>query len=60
MGAVAFNKFDPYREEPEQDGLKASSGGARRRALLLKYGWWLSTAYVVLGFGFILYWILIK
>jgi hypothetical protein len=51
---VAFSKFDPYR--PEEGGHDASSDGAHRRSQLLKYGWWISVVYTLVGFGFIAYW----
>lgn len=50
---MAFNKFDPHKpDEPEE----TTTGD--RRALLLKYGWWISVVYTAIGFGFIAYWIL--
>ncbi len=53
---MAFNKFDPTK--PEEEGHDASSDTAHRRAMMLKYGWWISVVYTAIGFGFIAYWIL--
>ncbi len=52
---MAFSKFDPHRpeQEPEQDG-------AARRALLLKYGWAITTIYTTFGFVMIAYFIFWK
>lgn len=50
---MAFNKFDPYAESS-----KEGRSAAERRALLLKYGWWVAMAYTAIGFGFIVYWVL--
>jgi len=55
---VAFNKFDPYREDADEGGLEATNPSARRRALVLRYAWWIATAYTAVGFAFILYWLL--
>lgn len=52
---MAFNKFDPHRQDPEPPAWR---DGAGRRALLLKYAWWVSAAQVALGFAFIAYWLL--
>jgi hypothetical protein len=52
--SVAFNKFDPHRpDEPTP-----MDPSARRRALLLKYGWWVTVVYTALGFGLMVYWVL--
>lgn len=53
-GVVAFDKFDPERSTPDED---FASAGAERRAWLLRWGWRISTAYMAIGFGFIVYWI---
>ncbi len=52
---MAFNKFDPHRPEEEP-----KVGPAERRAMVLKYGWWISVVYTAIGFGFIAYWMLTK
>ncbi len=52
-GIMAFNKFEPHREEEEGHG--ASSDTAHRRAMLLKYGWWISLIYTAFGFVMIGY-----
>jgi len=47
---MAFSKFDPHRpdEAPE-----ATAGD--RRAVLLRYGWIISTVYTLFGFLMIAY-----
>jgi hypothetical protein len=50
---VAFSKFDPHRPEVAEP-----HGPGARRAMLLKYGWWITMVYTALGFGFIAYWAL--
>ncbi len=54
---VAFSKFDPHAPQADEDEEEFSSEGARRRALLLRWGWAISMIYTAIGFGFILYWI---
>lgn len=54
---MAFSKYEPHRpDEDEDDGFDSDS--ARRRALFLKWGWWISMIYTAIGFGFITYWIM--
>ncbi len=55
---MAFNKFDPHRPEEDKPRGWANLSSAERRALLLKYGWWISVGYTAMGFGFITYWML--
>jgi hypothetical protein len=52
---VAFSKFEPDRPGSDK-GLEADPSAARR-ALILKWVNWIVLAYTLLGFGFILYWI---
>lgn len=49
---MAFSKFDPHRAEERE----ASTSGDRR-AMVLKWGWWISVVYTAIGFGFIVYWL---
>jgi predicted anti-sigma-YlaC factor YlaD len=53
-GRVPWSKYDPYL--PPADALAADSDEARRRALVLKWGSWITLAMVALGFGLIAYW----
>jgi hypothetical protein len=53
---VAFSKFEPDRPGSDK-GLEAANPSAARRALILKWVNWIVLAYTLLGFGFILYWI---
>ncbi len=53
---MAFNKFDPHKEE--DDGHDAVNDSANRRALLLKYAWWITTIYTAFGFVMIGYFML--
>ncbi len=55
---VAFSKYDPYRPEPEANGLDATTPEGARRALILKWAWLVSAAYTTMGFGFIVYWLM--
>lgn len=51
---MAFSKFDPHRVEEER-GRQAGD----RRALLLKYGWAITTVYTAFGFvmiGYFMFW----
>lgn len=54
---MPFSKFDPHKPE-EDEGHGMSSDGAHRRAMVLKYGWWISMVYTAVGFGFIAYWLI--
>lgn len=47
---MAFNKFDPHAEQEEGHG--AVNDQAARRAMFLKYSWWISLIYT--GFGFVM------
>ena len=51
--SVPFSKYDPHRPDDGDDGLRASTPAARRRALLLKYGWWVTAVYTAVGFAFL-------
>lgn len=51
---MAWSKFDPHA--PPADALAAESEEARRRALVLKWGSWITLLMVATGFGFIVYW----
>lgn len=49
---MPFSKYDPHRpDDGDEEGW--SSPQARRRALLLKYGWWITIAYTAVGFVFV-------
>lgn len=50
---MAFNKFEPHKEDDE--GLGAVNEQAERRAMILKYGWWISLIYTAFGFVMIGY-----
>ncbi len=53
---MPFSKYDPHRPLEEEDD--ASSPEARRRAMLLKYGWWITIVYTAVGFVFLgLFWL---
>lgn len=53
---MPFSKYDPHRPSEEDEDF--SSPEAKRRALLLKYGWWITIAYTAVGFVFLgLFWL---
>jgi hypothetical protein len=52
---VPWSKFDPDAAPAEPEGSLDTS--AKRRALVLKYAWWVTVVYTALGFGFIAYWL---
>ena len=54
---MAFNKFDPHREEPEGHAYGAKTASGARRARILRWVNWLVLLYTALGFGFIAYWL---
>ena len=48
---MPFSKFDPHRPEARQPRTTGE-----RRALLLQWGWRITLAYTMLGFGLLVYW----
>ena len=54
---MAFNKFDPHREEPEGHAYGARTASGARRARILRWVNWIVLLYTALGFGFIAYWL---
>jgi len=55
-GNVPFSKFEPHREV-EEPADAASTPAAARRARVLKWANWIVLGYMLLGFGFIVYWL---
>lgn len=56
-GGVAFSKFDPYREQPEENAYGATTKGGARRARILRWVNWIVLVYTAVGFGLIAYWL---
>jgi hypothetical protein len=53
---VPFSKFDPHRElgkEPE-----GTTPAATRRAMVLRWGTWITWAMTLLGFLLMAYWLM--
>lgn len=56
--ALAFSKFDPYREQPEGNAFDATTPAGARRARILRWVNWIVLLYTAVGFGLIVYWLL--
>lgn len=50
---MPFSKFDPHAPATPE----AQDPAARRRALLLRWGGLVATAFTALGFAFMAYWL---
>jgi len=49
---MAWSKFDPTQAPRGETATPA----ALRRARILRYGWWITTAMTALGFALMAYW----
>ncbi len=57
LGAfVAFDQFDPYKEDNE-DPLAPTSDAAAQRVRVLRWGTAISTGMLIAGYLLLLYWI---
>ncbi|MGB0653364.1 MAG: hypothetical protein ACPGQL_09210 [Thermoplasmatota archaeon] len=45
---MAFSKYDPHKPEPQRPGIGDDT--ARRRALILRWGWLVSLIYLGIGY----------
>ena len=55
---MPFSKYDPHR--PVEETPEASDPSAARRVWILRWAWRIAWGYTVLGFAFLLWWILRK